>query len=76
MKLFGDVRALVDAFAMGIFEGSKSGVCMWDCGCVCGVSKSRDTQHAYVFSQWEHGKNVCVCRVNPLLLFDIDSLTL
>jgi hypothetical protein len=30
------------------------------CLCVCGVSKSRDTQHAYVFSQWEHGKNVCV----------------
>jgi hypothetical protein len=43
--------------------------------CVCGVSKNRDTQHAYVFSQREEAKNVCVCRVNPLLLFDIDSLT-
>jgi hypothetical protein len=69
MELFGDVRALADAFAIGIFEGSKSGVC------VCGVSKNRDTQHAYVFSQREEAKNVCVCRVNPLLLFDIDSLT-
>lgn len=28
--------------------------------CVCGVSKNRDTQHAYVFSQREEAKNVCV----------------
>lgn len=55
MELFGDVRALADAFAIGIFEGSKSGVC------VCAVFQRTETHNMLMCFHRGRRLKTCVC---------------